>query len=183
MVPGRDRTRDPRICIQTRICNQTRYRLRYAARLKNTVRELKINCAETLVDWYNLCREVCSEVIGSQKVKVGGPGKVVEIEESKLGKRKYHKGRRKDGVWVFGGIERDSNNCFLTTVEDRSANTLRGNSNNQRERFTWYEGCSNMNASSFITFFTYMLRQNVILFWKELFVAFKMAPNIKKYYM
>ena len=36
-----------------------------------------------------------------------------------------------------------------------------------------------MNASSFITFFTYMLRQNVIPFWKELFVAFKMAPNIK----
>ena len=44
-----------------------------------------------------------------------------------------------------------------------------------------YEGCSNMNASSFITFFTYMLRQNVIPFWKELFVAFKMAPNIKKH--
>ena len=44
-----------------------------------------------------------------------------------------------------------------------------------------YEGCSNMNASSFITFFTYMLRQNAIPFWKELFVAFKMARNIKKY--
>ena len=44
-----------------------------------------------------------------------------------------------------------------------------------------YEGCSNMNTSSFITFFTYMLRQNVIPFWKELFAAFKMAPNIKKY--
>ena len=42
-----------------------------------------------------------------------------------------------------------------------------------------YEGCSNMNASSFIIFFTYMLRQNAIPFWKELFVAFKMAPNIK----
>ena len=40
-----------------------------------------------------------------------------------------------------------------------------------------YEGCSNMNASSFITFFTYMLRQNVIPFWKELFVAFQMAPT------
>ena len=47
--------------------------------------------------------------------------------------------------------------------------------------FTKYEGCSNMNASSFITFFIYMLRQNVIPFWKELFVAFKMAPNIKKH--
>ena len=44
-----------------------------------------------------------------------------------------------------------------------------------------YEGCSNMNASSFTTFFTYMLRQNVIPFWKELFVAFKMTPNTKKH--
>ena len=48
-------------------------------------------------------------------------------------------------------------------------------------RISAYEGCSNMNASSFITFFTYMLRQNVIPFWKELVVAFKMAPNIKKH--
>ena len=37
-----------------------------------------------------------------------------------------------------------------------------------------------MNGSSFITFFTDMLRQNVIPFWKELFVAFKMAPEIKR---
>ena len=32
MGPGRDRTHDPWICSQTRICCQTRYRLRYAAR-------------------------------------------------------------------------------------------------------------------------------------------------------
>ena len=32
MGPGRDRTRDPLICSQTRICCQTRYRMRYAAR-------------------------------------------------------------------------------------------------------------------------------------------------------
>ena len=44
-----------------------------------------------------------------------------------------------------------------------------------------YEDCSNMNASSFITFFTYMLRLIVIPFWKELFLVFKMAPNIKKH--
>ena len=44
-----------------------------------------------------------------------------------------------------------------------------------------YEGCSNTNASSFITFFTYMLWQNIIPFWKELFVALKMTPNIKKH--
>ena len=32
MGPGRDRTCDPWNCSQTRICSQTRYRLRYAAR-------------------------------------------------------------------------------------------------------------------------------------------------------
>ena len=32
MGPGRDRTRDPWICSQTRICCQTRYQLRYRAR-------------------------------------------------------------------------------------------------------------------------------------------------------
>ena len=42
-----------------------------------------------------------------------------------------------------------------------------------------YEGCSNMNASSLKTFFTYMLQQHAIPFRKELFVAFKKAPNIK----
>ena len=44
-----------------------------------------------------------------------------------------------------------------------------------------YEGSSNMNASSIITFFTYMLRQNAIPFLKELYVPFKMIPNIKKH--
>ena len=44
----------------------------------------------------------------------------------------------------------------------------------------YYEGCSNMNASSFITFFTYMLRQNGKRFYKALYATFKMAPDLKK---
>ena len=46
--------------------------------------------------------------------------------------------------------------------------------------FCIYEACSNMNASSFITFDTYMLRQNGIRFYKGLYVTFKLAPDIKK---
>ena len=42
-----------------------------------------------------------------------------------------------------------------------------------------YEGCSNMNASGFITFFTYMLRQNGKRFYKGLYVTFKLAPDLK----
>ena len=43
-----------------------------------------------------------------------------------------------------------------------------------------YEGCSNMNASRFITFFTYMLRQNGKRFYKGLFVSFKLARDLKR---
>ena len=37
-----------------------------------------------------------------------------------------------------------------------------------------------MDASSLITFFTYMLRQNGIRFYKGLYVTFKLAPDLKK---
>ena len=37
-----------------------------------------------------------------------------------------------------------------------------------------------MNASSFITFFTHMLRQNGKRFYKGLYVTFKLAPDLKK---
>jgi hypothetical protein len=40
-------------------------------------------------------------------VKIGGPNKTVEIDESKFGKRKYHRGHPFKGQWVFGGVERD----------------------------------------------------------------------------
>ena len=39
-----------------------------------------------------------------------------------------------------------------------------------------------MNASGFITFFTYMLRQNGKRFYKGLYVTFKVAPDQKKKY-
>ena len=37
-----------------------------------------------------------------------------------------------------------------------------------------------MNASSFIIFFTYMLRQNGKRFYKGLYVTFNLAPDLKK---
>ena len=37
-----------------------------------------------------------------------------------------------------------------------------------------------MNASDFITFFTYMLRQNGKCFYKGLYVTFEETPDLKK---
>lgn len=78
----------------------------------------------TIVDWYNFSREICICILEKFSQKIGGANKVVEIDESKFGKRKYHRGRRVDGVWVFGGIERDTKHCFFQCVADRTADTL-----------------------------------------------------------
>jgi len=55
---------------------------------------------------------------------VGGPGLIVEIDESKFGRRKYHRGHRVEGQWVFGGVERGTGRCFLVPVEKRDKDTL-----------------------------------------------------------
>ena len=70
------------------------------------------------------CRETWEVTIQRNSEKLGGEGKVVQIDESKVGKRKYHRGYRVEGQWVFGGIEEDSRRCFLVAVEDRSKATL-----------------------------------------------------------
>ena len=53
-----------------------------------------------------------------------GPGTTVEIDESKFGKMKYHKGCCIEGQWVFGGICRETKACFLVPVEHRDKETL-----------------------------------------------------------
>ena len=55
---------------------------------------------------------------------IGGPGHIVEIDESEFGKRKYHRGRSVDGVGVFRGIDQETNECFFKVVDDRSSATL-----------------------------------------------------------
>ena len=51
--------------------------------------------------------------------QLGGPGKTVEIDESKFGKRKFYRGHHVEGCWVFGGIERESGKVFMEIVDKR----------------------------------------------------------------
>lgn len=80
--------------------------------------------SHTAVDWYSFCREVFYEDCIVKSEKLGGPGVVVEIDEAKFGKRKYNRGRRVEGQWVFGGVQRESTKSFLVPVETRDARTL-----------------------------------------------------------
>ena len=52
------------------------------------------------------------------KPLIGGPGKIVEVDESLVGNRKYNHGRRVKGKWILGGVERGSNQCFLVECDN-----------------------------------------------------------------
>ncbi|GFX77756.1 DDE_Tnp_IS1595 domain-containing protein [Trichonephila clavipes] len=78
----------------------------------------------TLADWRHFVHEQVLDHVELTSSKIGGVGKVVEVDESKFGKRKFHKGRHVEGQWVFGGVERDSGKLFLVAVHDRTQRTL-----------------------------------------------------------
>ncbi|EZA58869.1 hypothetical protein X777_00564, partial [Ooceraea biroi] len=56
----------------------------------------------SVVDWISFCREViCLFWAEKNSTKLGGPGKIVEIDEAKIGKRKFNCGRIIKGNWIF----------------------------------------------------------------------------------
>ncbi|KMQ87177.1 putative transposase-like protein [Lasius niger] len=60
--------------------------------------------------------KVCVYWAESHSEKIGGEGIIVKIDEAKIGKRKYNRGRLIDGKWIFGGFERNSKKMFIVPV-------------------------------------------------------------------
>ena len=81
--------------------------------LETILRETEIKGEHTIVDFYNMLRDVCQSFV--EKVqsnhKLGGLGSIVEIDESKFYRAKYNRGRmlNREYGWVFGMIERGTN--------------------------------------------------------------------------
>lgn len=90
----------------------------------NVIMSKLVLSAPTVVDWKRFCREICVEICMHQNEVLGGPGVIVEVDENKFGKRKHNRGRRVDGKWVFRGVERGTDKCFLSVVSERSENAL-----------------------------------------------------------
>jgi hypothetical protein len=73
-----------------------------------------------------------TQMVVQTDCRIGGEGVVVQIDESKFGKRKVagnRRGHRVEGAWVFGGVEKagnafGNNKFFCTVVENRTAETL-----------------------------------------------------------
>jgi transposase-like protein len=69
----------------------------------------------------------------SRNNKIGGRNTIVELDETKIAKRKYHKGHRVEGAWVIGGIERsklknkikdENKKLFLCPIETRDVHSI-----------------------------------------------------------
>lgn len=112
------------------------------------VNRLTGRSSNTVTDWYNMCREVCTSIVEGREPMVGTIEDPIQIDESRFaGRRKYNRGRllqgdqrprqrdlaalvlnnrnhgnRVDGPWVFGLIQ--GNDCRYFWVERRNKATL-----------------------------------------------------------
>lgn len=81
--------------------------------------------SEAVCNWTSYVRQLLAENINYEQVQIGGEGIIIEVDETKLGKRKYHRGHKVDGVWVIGGVERTGQKkMFLQEVENRNYETI-----------------------------------------------------------
>ena len=61
---------------------------------------------QTASNWFVSTRKLLeAHIVTCPNSQIGGPGRIVQIDETKFGKRKYNRGHRVEGNWVFGGVE------------------------------------------------------------------------------
>lgn len=101
---------------QSRIPPDSVMLLTYAFTADLTYQQARRECSirggelsdKTICDRYTMCRDVCITAIEKRHTpqeRIGGAGHVVEIDECKIGRRKYHRGRLVEGTWIVGMID------------------------------------------------------------------------------
>jgi hypothetical protein len=59
-----------------------------------------------VTEYFAHLKQLVADDVEENEAIIGGPGIIVEVDESKFGRRKYNRGHRVEGCWVFGGVER-----------------------------------------------------------------------------
>lgn len=79
----------------------------------------------TVTTFFSHFRSLAATTLLDEDTRIGGPGVIVQIDETKLGKRKYNRGHRVEGVWILVGVElTEARRVFLRRVQNRTAATL-----------------------------------------------------------
>ncbi|XP_043192983.1 uncharacterized protein LOC122365643 [Amphibalanus amphitrite] len=76
----------------------------------------------TVTDWLQFFRDVMSKnVMEETRGKIGGPGKLVVVDETVLGHRRYHRGQpiARETCWVLGMYEVETKTGILEFIPNR----------------------------------------------------------------
>ncbi|GFX30957.1 DDE_Tnp_IS1595 domain-containing protein [Trichonephila clavipes] len=71
-----------------------------------------------------IVHKVILDYVEENSQQIGGKDCIVEIDESKFGKRKYNRSHLVEGQWVFGGVERGTDKMFLVAAHNRTKETV-----------------------------------------------------------
>ena len=85
--------------------------------------ELQIK-EKTTINLNKYTRKVCAMTMIANPIIIGGPNTTVEIDESMFSHRKNQVGLVLPQQWMFGGLCRETGDCFLIPVPNRSKETL-----------------------------------------------------------
>ena len=81
--------------------------------------------SSTITNYIKYFRELIISTLDDDDTIIGGENIIIEVDESKFGHKKYHRGRNIEGVWIIAGIERtEEKKCFIEIVENRNADTI-----------------------------------------------------------
>ncbi|CEF61604.1 Transposase, ISXO2-like domain-containing protein [Strongyloides ratti] len=95
---------------------------------KNLVASIKSQCEvnnTTVCSFLSYFRQLVADALETKECVFGGKSIVVEIDETKMGKRKYNRRHSVDGVCVVGDVEKTKKkHVFAVPVEKRVSETL-----------------------------------------------------------
>jgi hypothetical protein len=79
----------------------------------------------TICAFMKYINQLVASMITDESCQIGGEGITVEIDESKISKRKYERGHHVEGAWIVGGVERSPDRkLFVVRVPDRTQAAL-----------------------------------------------------------
>uniref|UniRef100_A0A915DLQ9 ISXO2-like transposase domain-containing protein n=1 Tax=Ditylenchus dipsaci TaxID=166011 RepID=A0A915DLQ9_9BILA len=83
---------------------------------------------DATTDWKSFSREIPMMYYVANPIKIGGPGTIVEVDETFVSHAKYNRGRdpgaKRSTIKIFGGVERGTRKCFMVDVPDTKKETL-----------------------------------------------------------
>jgi len=99
----------------------------YLWSLNTSIKNIVIMCKiseRVAIQWCHLIRNICSQWLLDNPYQIGGPGIVVEVDETVISKTRSPKANTASEMWIFEGFCRTSGRGFMELIPDRHPHTL-----------------------------------------------------------